>query len=41
MWAISESMEEWEQTNDAVDVATEEELVDELERIRAIGPHTD
>jgi hypothetical protein len=37
-FGISEMMSEWEQTNDDVD---EEELVDELERIRKLGPHTD
>lgn len=41
-FAISENMSEWEQTNDEIDEeVTEEELVDELERIRNIGPHTD
>ena len=41
-FAISETMSEWEQTNEDIDEeVTEEELVDELERIRNIGPHTD
>jgi len=46
MWAISESMEEWEQTNN--DVPTKEELEQELDEIRklkdsedAIPHHTD
>lgn len=46
MWAISESMEEWEQTNN--DAVTEEELEQELDEIRklkdaddAIPHHTD
>ena len=41
-FAISETMSEWEQTNDEVEEeVSEEELVDELERIRKLGPHTD
>lgn len=48
MWAISESMDELEQTNDAVDVATDQELMEELDKISqlkdaddAIPHHTD
>jgi len=41
-FGISETMSEWEQTNDEVDEeVSKEELIDELERIRKLGPHTD